>query len=111
LLGVRLNRVRRKIVAKGVVSVAAVRLVPIAPFAIVNFAAGVSQIKLSDYLVGTLLGLAPGVAVISFLSDQVIETITRPNFTNVMLAGLGVLAWIALIIGAQAAAAKSRKKL
>jgi phospholipase D1/2 len=110
LLGVRLNRVRRKIVAKGVVSVAAVRLVPIAPFAIVNFAAGASQIKLSDYLVGTLLGLAPGVAVISFLSDQVIQTITRPNFTNVMLAGLGVLTWIALIVGAQAAVAKSRKK-
>jgi phospholipase D1/2 len=110
LLGVRLNRIRQRIVAKGVISVAAVRLVPVAPFAVINFAAGASQIKLFDYLLGTLLGLAPGIAVLSFLSNQAIEAVTKPTVANITFAGLGILAWFALVIGAQAVVAKLRKK-
>lgn len=110
LLGVRLNRIRQRIVAKGVISVAAVRLVPVAPFAVINFAAGASQIKLFDYLLGTLLGLVPGIAVLSFLSNQAIEAVTKPTVANITFAGLGILAWFALVIGAQAVVVRLRKK-
>ena len=41
-------------------AVAAIRLVPIAPFTFVNFAAGASAIKLVDYVAGTLVGMLPG---------------------------------------------------
>ena len=49
LLGKRLNRIRGRVVQQGIVSVVAIRLLPVAPFTVVNLAAGASGIKLSDY--------------------------------------------------------------
>ncbi|NJK56753.1 MAG: TVP38/TMEM64 family protein [Pleurocapsa sp. SU_5_0] len=39
----------------------AIRLLPIIPYGIVNFVAGLTSIKFKDYLIGTLLGTLPGV--------------------------------------------------
>ncbi|MBE9124685.1 MULTISPECIES: TVP38/TMEM64 family protein [unclassified Coleofasciculus] len=39
----------------------AIRLLPIIPYGIVNFAAGLTSIRFRDYLVGTLLGTVPGI--------------------------------------------------
>ena len=39
----------------------AIRLLPIIPYGLVNFAAGLTSIKFKDYFVGTLLGTLPGV--------------------------------------------------
>ena len=53
-MGPRLNRIRRGIVRRGVLAVAAVRLVPIAPFTVVNLVAGASRIPLLDFVLGTV---------------------------------------------------------
>ena len=39
----------------------AVRLLPLIPYGIVNFAAGLTSIKFRDYFLGTLLGTVPGI--------------------------------------------------
>jgi uncharacterized membrane protein YdjX (TVP38/TMEM64 family) len=39
----------------------AVRLLPIIPYGLVNFAAGLTSIKFQDYFIGTFLGTLPGV--------------------------------------------------
>ncbi len=39
----------------------AIRLLPIIPYGIVNFVAGLTSIKFKDYLTGTILGTLPGV--------------------------------------------------
>ena len=39
----------------------AIRLLPIIPYGLVNFAAGLTAIRFRDYLVGTILGTVPGV--------------------------------------------------
>ena len=56
--GPRVDRVRRSIVRHSVVAVASIRLVPIAPFTLVNLVAGASRIPFVDYLLGTILGMA-----------------------------------------------------
>ena len=58
LMGPRLNRVRRSITRRGVLAIAAVRMVPIAPFTLVNLAAGASNLILVDYVLGTRLAFA-----------------------------------------------------
>ena len=45
----------------GLFYIFAVRLLPIIPYGIVNFAAGLTSIKFKDYAIGTLLGTLPGV--------------------------------------------------
>ncbi len=83
-------------------AIATVRLVPIAPFTFVNLAAGASKIPFPDYLFGTILGLVPGLFLMSALGHQIISIITEPTPTNVSLALLAVLAWIAVSLLAQA---------
>src|SRR4029079_6850632 len=50
LLGRRSSRIQSRIIGKGVVAVAMIRMVPIAPFSIVNVVAGASKLRLRDFL-------------------------------------------------------------
>jgi phospholipase D1/2 len=101
LLGKRLNRVRERIVKQGIVSVAAIRLLPVAPFTVVNLAAGASEIKFADYLIGTILGLTPGLVIMSFLGHQASDVFSDPTAKNVLLL-LGTAAvWIGVAVAAQ----------
>ena len=110
LMGPRLNRVRRSIVRGGVLAVAAVRLVPVAPFTIVNLIAGASRIPFSDYVLGTILGLAPGLLLMSALGHQIFNILTAPTLSNVVLFILAVLAWLAVSVGVQGFILRRRRR-
>src|SRR4030088_1476666 len=85
VMGPRLHRVRRSIAERGTLAVAAVRLVPIAPFTLVNLVAGASKIPFADYLFGTVIGMAPGLILMSALGHQTWTTLREPTATNVSL--------------------------
>ena len=101
-MGPRLHRVRRGLVRRGVLAVAAVRLVPIAPFTIVNLVAGASRIPFADYIFGTIIGMAPGIVLMSALGHRIFSILTEPTLANILLFILAVLAWLAVSIGVQA---------
>jgi phosphatidylserine/phosphatidylglycerophosphate/cardiolipin synthase-like enzyme/uncharacterized membrane protein YdjX (TVP38/TMEM64 family)/MFS family permease len=106
LLGPRLNRLRRQVARRGIITVAAVRLVPVAPFTVVNLVAGASGIPLIDYVAGTLLGMLPGLIMISAVGYQLAQMMTSPSGSDLaILAGI-VAAWIALSFGVQAAVSR-----
>jgi uncharacterized membrane protein YdjX (TVP38/TMEM64 family) len=65
-----------------------VRMLPLAPFAVVNLAAGAAQIRLRDFLAGTALGMLPGVVGAALFSEQLVRTVRRPEPRNVMLLAL-----------------------
>jgi endonuclease/exonuclease/phosphatase family metal-dependent hydrolase/uncharacterized membrane protein YdjX (TVP38/TMEM64 family) len=56
LLGARALRVQNRIVGNGVIAVAMIRMVPVAPFSLVNVLAGASQLRLGDFLIGDGVG-------------------------------------------------------
>ena len=101
VMGPRLHRVRRSITERGVLAVAAIRLVPIAPFTLVNLIAGASKIRFADYLLGTVIGMAPGLVLMSALGHRIWSIISEPTLTNIVLFVLAVLAWLVVSIGAQ----------
>ena len=101
LLGRRAGRVQSRIIGKGVVAVAMIRMVPIAPFSIVNVVAGASKLSLRDFLLCTVLGMAPGIAVMAALGAQIADLARNASWTNVVLLALAILAWIALCLGVQ----------
>lgn len=68
--GERINRVSRRLAERGVLSVVIIRLLPIAPFAIVNMIAGASHLQLRHFIPGTLLGMLPGTLIIVFSVGQ-----------------------------------------
>ena len=93
--GARVNRVSQRLASHGVMSVIAVRLVPIAPFAIVNMIAGASHLSLRDLLLGTAIGMTPGTLVMMFFAGQIVEALKNPSLLTYLI-GLGML----LLIGA-----------
>jgi uncharacterized membrane protein YdjX (TVP38/TMEM64 family) len=101
VLGPRLNRLRRRIARRGVIAVATIRLVPLAPFTVVNLVAGASAIRPVDYIAGTILGMLPGLIVLSMLGHQVMRILTNPSWAEVGLLAAAVAAWIAVSIGLQ----------
>jgi uncharacterized membrane protein YdjX (TVP38/TMEM64 family) len=59
LAGARLARMDRVLSERGFVSVLAARIMPVAPFVFVSYAAGLSGVRLAPYLLGTAVGLVP----------------------------------------------------
>jgi phosphatidylserine/phosphatidylglycerophosphate/cardiolipin synthase-like enzyme/uncharacterized membrane protein YdjX (TVP38/TMEM64 family) len=96
LAGQRLNRLSRQIAKQGILTVAIVRNIPVAPFTIVNLIAGASHIRLKDYLIGTALGMLPGILAIAIFADRLLHAIQNPGWLNAIIAA--VLA-AALIFG------------
>jgi uncharacterized membrane protein YdjX (TVP38/TMEM64 family) len=95
LAGSRLDRVSRQIARRGLLSMTIIRLLPVAPFTLVNFAAGASHISFRDFVFGTMLGMAPGVAAITLFSSQLSEALRAPSTFN-----LAMLLLSSLLIGA-----------
>lgn len=101
LLGKRALRIQNRIVGKGVVAVALIRMVPIAPFSLVNLLAGASQLTLRDFLIGTILGMAPGIATMAALGAQIADFARNASWSSAVPLGLTIAAWIGVCLGAQ----------
>ena len=70
------------------------RIVPVAPFTIINLVAGASHIKLRDFLLGTLIGLLPGISAIAILTDRMRATLEDPQpvtITILVLVSVAVI--------------------
>jgi uncharacterized membrane protein YdjX (TVP38/TMEM64 family) len=65
--------------------------------------AGASGIKLIDFTAGTLLGLLPGLILMSALGAQIARIVKAPTAFEVALFALCIVAWIGLSVGIQAA--------
>ncbi|HSC07095.1 MAG TPA: hypothetical protein VLD59_09740, partial [Steroidobacteraceae bacterium] len=52
-------------------------------FTLINLAAGASHIKFRDFVLGTILGMAPGMAAIVLFSGQLGEVLRSPDLYNV----------------------------
>ena len=79
LAGQRVNDLSRRLARRGLITIAFVRMLPIAPFSIVNVVAGASHIRWSDFLLGTLIGLVPGVVTMTFFIDRAIAAVREPD--------------------------------
>ena len=93
----RLGRVQRQMSRHGFISLLFVRIVPIAPFAIVNLVAGAIKIHVRDFLLGTLVGMSPGISAIVLLENQLARALEDPGMGNIIL--LIVLAIVFAFLG------------
>jgi phospholipase D1/2 len=85
-------RVSHRLAQQGLLAIITLRVIPVAPFTIINLVAGASHIRLRDFLVGTLMGMAPGTLMLTLFSDQVISAIAEPEAMRIAsLTLLGLL--------------------
>lgn len=101
LLGRRAARIQQRVVGKGILAVVIIRMIPIAPFSVVNVVAGASTLPLRDFLVGTLLGMMPGILAMAVLGAQIADLARNASWSNVLLLALAFLGWLGICAGAQ----------
>lgn len=93
LLGARINRLSRGVARRGIIAMIVLRSLPLAPFSVVNVVSGASHIRLRDYLLGTALGMLPGVLLTTAFAHNLAMAIRRPSPDT-----LGVLVIVVLLL-------------
>lgn len=98
--GARLNRITTTLRAKGLLAVIALRIIPIAPFIVVNMVLGAARVKLWHYLVGTAIGMLPGTLTATVFADQFESWLSGSsgiNWTLVIVVALAFVIGIVLL--------------
>lgn len=105
----RLQKLDRILSERGVFSVMLVRLVPVAPFVIVNLVAGASGIRFRIFNLGTLVGMAPGMLVVVLLANQLRLAFLAPGwgtilgFAALLLGIFGVVYYVRRVLASRSA--------
>jgi uncharacterized membrane protein YdjX (TVP38/TMEM64 family) len=85
LTGSRFSRIIQGLGRRSVLTIIMVRIIPVAPFTLINLGAGASRTRLRDFLLGTLLGMAPGMFAVSILVDLARASVLSPRTDTVLL--------------------------
>lgn len=100
-LGGKVDALEKRIATRGVIAIALIRKVPIAPFTLVNMAIGALGIRFRDFLLGTALGMLPGIAAFAFVSKRAIDAWREPTPLNLALIAGAIGLWLAVVFGVQ----------
>jgi uncharacterized membrane protein YdjX (TVP38/TMEM64 family) len=96
LAGAKIDEMTDVLRKRGIAAVFAVRIVPVAPFAIEGMVAGRIPIRLGHFMVGTFLGMLPGTLTTTVFGDQIQDALEDPSRINWALVGAAVLLFVAL---------------
>lgn len=97
LAGARLNRISERLARRGLLAMIIVRMLPLAPFTVVNVVAGASHIGARDFMIGTAIGMTPGIIATVVFVDRIAEAVRNP--------GIGAFVSLAAVAGVLIAAA------
>jgi len=98
--GASIERLDERFARRGVLAVLAVWLLPVLPFAAVNYVSGLTSIRFRDYLAGTTVGIVPAAAAYVVLGAYGSTPGSVPFL--VALAALLVLVVTGLVSGRRA---------
>jgi phospholipase D1/2 len=99
LAGAKFDHVRKVLREHGLAAMTAMRIVPAAPFALEGILAGAMRIKLWHFMLGTLIGMTPGVLATSVFGNQLTRALEDPSTINwwvvaAVVLAFGVLTWL-----------------
>ncbi|WP_430735657.1 VTT domain-containing protein [Halodesulfovibrio aestuarii] len=97
--GSKMHSLSKHLGKHGLSSILVVRILPVAPFSIINLIAGASHIRVGIFILGTILGMAPGIIVMTLFGGQLMNVLRDPRpgpfaiLASIILLviGLGVL--------------------
>jgi uncharacterized membrane protein YdjX (TVP38/TMEM64 family) len=100
-LGKRVNRLSCRIASRGILAMAILRVLPVAPFTVVNLIAGASRIGLCDYMLGTAIGMSPGIILTVVFVHHLTQAMRNPSPEAFAILAAVIALMIAVAIGMQ----------
>ncbi len=111
LAGHSLYRVIDTLRRRGLIAVTALRLVPLAPFAIEGLVAAAIGIRLWHFMFGTFLGMLPGTLATTIFGDQLEAALHDPERIDYKLLAAAVLSVTLLTLAVRRWLVKQQKQL
>ncbi len=106
-----LTRLEEMIRRGGVGAVMLVRLVPVAPFTVVNLVLGVLRVRTGPFVLGTFLGLLPGFVLSIFIGDRLRQLLYHQGGVNPYILAIQIIgAALIFFLLWRMAAAKFKEK-
>lgn len=96
LAGRKLRHIAETLRRRGLIAITALRLVPIAPFAVEGVVAAAIGIRLAPFMLGTAIGMLPGTIATTVFGDQLQAALRDPGRVNYGLIAAAV-AGVALL--------------
>ncbi|MHA7879951.1 MAG: TVP38/TMEM64 family protein [Saccharospirillum sp.] len=87
--GQRLNRLSRYMGDRSIESMAVINLLPLAPFTFTNLMAGAFDMPFGRYMLGSAIGILPGLAVVTVLGGQISTVLTAETLADAW-PGIGI---------------------
>ncbi len=94
----RAHGLRNHLRRGGMLAIVAARLLPVGNFGLINILAGAMSVPLRSFVVGNLVGLLPGLLLITFLSDRLTRIWLHPNTRDVALTLVALAAFIFVVL-------------
>ncbi|MHB0775880.1 TVP38/TMEM64 family protein [Halomonas sp. WWR20] len=88
--GTRLNGLAKLLAGRGIRTMVIVNLLPLAPFTLTNMLAGAFHLRFRDYLIGSVIGIVPGLLGVSLLGSQLGSLLTANDTRGVLWSVLGI---------------------
>ncbi|MGR4866390.1 TVP38/TMEM64 family protein [Caulobacter sp. LARHSG274] len=101
LAGDGVQKFMRLIGRNGFLASLIVRLVPSAPFIVVNMAAGVTPMRLLDFTGGTAVGIIPKIALTAFAGNSIVQALKGGGRQHIVMLVAAVVVWIACGLAAR----------
>lgn len=95
---------------EGFVALLLMRLVPLVPYNVLNYAAGFAGVRPRDFVLATFAGTIPGIFTFTYLADAIRAGVVSPRDALARVAVAGLLLG-ALIIGTRFLASRVRRRL
>ena len=80
-----MRKLRTQLSGRGFRAVAAARLLPLGHFTVVNLLAGGIRVPLGTFVLANVVGLLPGIMLLSFFADRLWQLVRAPNLVDLAL--------------------------
>lgn len=97
--GRRLNGLAKRLAGRGIRTMTVVNLLPLAPFTLTNMLAGAFHLRFRDYMLGSLLGIVPGLVGMTLLGSQLGSLVTAENRGELLVSLGGIVLAVLVLLG------------
>ncbi|MBC77697.1 MAG: hypothetical protein CME64_16955 [Halobacteriovoraceae bacterium] len=90
----KVKQLKRLLKRNSLLTLVFLRVVPVAPYPLVNMVCGKFRVGFAKYITGTFIGVLPGTTALIFFEKQLIELFQSPSLANIITIAIVVILFL-----------------